>query len=389
MQRRTMKNLLAIVLLAISISACSFTPGNIFNKKTPHEQYAEVLDDNDLDKTPEGRQWLSASKAALENTQLVSLPYRQQGYFAPDKARALGLKFTAKRGEQLTFTISKKSPFILYADLFKDGAAASDPILSADTAASQFSFDIDEEGSYVLRLQPELFRSGEYNLSVSVGPSLDFPVAGSKARAGSFWGASREGGKRRHEGVDIFAPKHTPAIASADGVVTGVKETPIGGKVVWLRLLNKNVTLYYAHLDKQLVSEGQLVKKGETVGLVGNTGNAKTTPSHLHFGIYSSAGPMDPYPFVKKEIKKAPALANKNLKTYLRLTKAQKLGSENIPVAANTLLVPLAANAKNYISELPDGQIAQVPFAVVKTVTKPDADKGIASSKTNSAKSNM
>jgi peptidoglycan LD-endopeptidase LytH len=387
--RTAMKNLLAIILLATSISACSFTPGNIFNKKTPHEKYAEVLDDNDLDKTPEGRQWLAASKAALADAQLVSLPYRQQGYFAPDKARALGLRFTAKRGEQLTFAISKKSPFILYADLFKDNGSTSDPLLSADTAASQFSFDIDEEGSYVLRLQPELFRSGEYNLSVSVGPSLDFPVAGSKAKAGSFWGAGREGGKRRHEGIDIFAPKGTRAIASADGVVTGIKETPIGGKVVWLRLSNKNVTLYYAHLDKQLVSEGQLVKKGETVGLVGNTGNAKTTPSHLHFGIYSYAGPMDPYPFVKKEVKTAPALVNKNLKAYLRLTKAQKSSTENIAVAATTLMIPLAANAKNYILELPDGKITQLPFAAVKTVTKPDIKNGIASSATNSVKSEL
>ncbi len=380
-----MKNLFVILLLT-TITACSFTPRNIFSKKTPHEKYAEILDDNDLDKTPQGRQWLAASKLALADAQLITLPYRQQGYFAPDKARALGLKFNAKRGEQLTFTISKNSPFILYADLFKDNGMESDPLLSADTAASKFSFDIDEGGSYILRLQPELFRSGEYNLSVSVGPSLDFPVAGTKAKAGSFWGASREGGKRNHEGIDIFAPKGTPAVASADGVVTGVKETPIGGKVVWLRILNKNVTLYYAHLDKQLVSEGQLVKKGETVGLVGNTGNAKTTPSHLHFGIYSYAGPMDPYPFVKKGINTAPSITSKNLKNYLRLVKTQKLGNEKISVSANTLLVPLAANSKNYISELPGGRLTQVPFAAVKSVPSSAANQGVASASASPVK---
>ena len=385
-----MRNLLATLLLGIAVTSCGFSPKNIFSKRTPHEQYAEVLDDKDLDKTPEGRQWIAASKAALENAQDVALPYRQQGYFSPDKARALGLRFHAKRGEKLSFTVNKNSPFILYADVFRENAAVSDPLLSADTAAAEFSLSIEEEGNYILRLQPELFRSGEYNLSVSVGPSLAFPVGGLKAKVGSFWGAGRDGGKRSHEGIDIFAPKGTAAIASADGVVTGVDDTPIGGKVVWLRLLNKNVTLYYAHLDKQLVTEGQMVKKGETVGLVGNTGNAKTTPSHLHFGIYSNAGPMDPYPFVKKEIKTAPALANKNLKSYLRLTKAQKLGSENILVAANTILVPLAANAKNYISELPDGKMTQVPFAAVKPVTKPGISNGIASSpNTPTPKSNM
>lgn len=374
-----MKNVLVTLLLAVAVSACSFTPRSIFSKKTPHEQYAAVLDKNDLDKTPEGRQWLAASINAIAIAQSISLPYRQQGYFAPDKARALGLKFMAKRGEQLTFAINKTLPFVLYADLFKDDGTASEPLVSMDTASSQFSFAVEEEGSYILRLQPELFRSGTYNLSVSVGPSLDFPVAGSKAKAGSFWGARRDGGIRRHEGIDIFAPKRTPAIASADGVVTGVKETPVGGKVVWLRLLNKNVTLYYAHLDKQLVSEGQLVKKGETIGLVGNTGNAKTTPSHLHFGIYTSAGPMDPYPFVQKVTKTAPSLAKKNLTGLLQVTKTQKLGSDKTLVQANTMLVPLAANAKNYISELPDGKIIQVPFTAVKMVPRSTEKHGIAS----------
>ena len=366
-----MKNTLVTILLAGLIAAsCSSTSRSIFNKKTPHDKYAELLDDNDLDKTPAGRQWLAASKAALEDAQQVQLPYRQHGYFAPDKSRALGLRFTAKRGEKLTFTFNKKTPFVLYADLFKQAGIESSLLLSADTAASEFSFDIDEPGSYVLRLQPELFRTGEYSLSVSIGPSLDFPVFGAKARTGSFWGASRDGGKRRHEGIDIFAPKRTPVVASANGVVTGVKNEGIGGKVVWLRLLEKNVTLYYAHLDKQLVKEGQVVNKGETLGLVGNTGNARHTPSHLHFGIYTSAGPIDPFPFVNKEVKTASPLSNKNLTGYLRLIKTQKLGG-NTPIHANTLLVPLAVNSYGYISELPDGKMIKIPFAAVELIAVP------------------
>jgi hypothetical protein len=74
----------------------------------------------------------------------------------------------------------------------------------------------------------------------------------------------------------------------------------------------------------------------------------------------------------------------------LRLNKAQKLGASKIPVAANTLLVPLAANAKNYISEMPDGKIAQVPFAAVKSVVRPAAGDGVASSANgSSAKTRM
>jgi peptidoglycan LD-endopeptidase LytH len=376
-----MKNTIATMLLAALIAAaCNSSLHNIFSKQTPHEQYAEVLDDNDLDKTPEGRQWLAVSKTALSDAQPIVLPYRQHGYFAPGKARALGLKFTAKRGEKLTFTLDKKLPFVLFADLFKQDGSESSILLSADTASSQFSFDIEEAGSYVLRLQPELFRSGEYDLSVSVGPSLGFPVSGNKAKPGSFWGASRDGGKRRHEGVDIFAPKFTPVVAGADGVVTGVKQTPIGGKVVWLRLLDKNVTLYYAHLHKQLVTEGQRVKKGETLGVVGNTGNAKYTPSHLHFGVYSSAGPMDPFPFIDKKLKTAPPVKEKNLTIYLRMIKTQKLGTEKITVSANTLMVPLAVTAKGYISELPDGNVIEVPFAAVKAAAQPVKSEGVAAS---------
>ena len=179
-----------IALLLVALTSCGSSAPKLFGKKTPHEKYAEKLDDTGLEDTPEGRTWLAASKTAIENPQAIELPYKLRGYFAPDKPRALGLQFTAKRGQQLTFTVTKKSttPFVLYADLFKQEGTGSSLILSADTASSVFHFDIDEPGPYTLRLQPELFRSGEYSLSVSTGPSLSFPVAGTKAKAGSFWG---------------------------------------------------------------------------------------------------------------------------------------------------------------------------------------------------------
>lgn len=374
-----MKNTFAIIMLIALVSAsCKSTLASIFGNKTAREQYEDKLDDKDLDKTPIGRQWLAASKTALEDPQTVQMPYKHIGYFQLDKPRALGLKFNAKRGEQLTFTITKKesSNFVLFADLFKQDGSETALLLSADTATSQFQYAIDEAGSYVLRLQPELFRTGEYTLSVSVGPSLHFPVGANKGKIGSFWGASRDGGKRSHEGVDIFAPKGTPAVASADGIVTGVKEAGIGGKVVWLRPLDRNITLYYAHLDKQLVREGQQVKKGEVLGTVGNTGNAKHTPSHLHFGVYTSSGPIDPLPFVQQTTKNPAAVASKPLNNYLRLTKTQKLGEAG-SVKANTLLVPLAVTAKGYIAELPEGRIISTPFASVQTTTQAINNTGV------------
>jgi murein DD-endopeptidase MepM/ murein hydrolase activator NlpD len=380
-----MKRISSVLLLVACISfSCSSTLHKIFNgHKTPHEEYAEKLEDKNLDNTAEGRAWLAASKKALEAPQSIQLPYKQTGYFHPDKPRSLGLKFRAKQGEKLLFILNKKlAGLVIYSDLFKTNSTSTS-LLSADTSSSQFSFDVEETGDYILRLQPELFRSGEYSLTISIGPSLGFPVLENKASIGSFWGDGRDGGKRSHEGIDIFASKHSPAIAAADGYITGVREGGIGGKTVWLRPEGKNYTLYYAHLDKQLVREGQFVKKGETVGLVGNTGNAKQTPSHLHFGVYTYKGAIDPLPFINKTIKTAPDVPSKNLTVALKLIKSKKVGEAFIK--ANALLTPLAVTSKFYIAETIEGNLMQISFNEVKPM-KQDTRSAYESA-TNSVKS--
>ena len=68
---------------------------------------------------------------------------------------------------------------------------------------------------------------------------------------------------------------------------------------MWVHDLERHVTLYYAHLDEHRVRGGQCVEPGDTLGLVGTTGNAEGTVPHLHFGIYvPGEGAVDPYPFV-------------------------------------------------------------------------------------------
>ncbi|MDB5192250.1 MAG: family peptidase [Segetibacter sp.] len=365
-----MKNFVPFLLLVALVGTSCKSVKNIFDAKTPHEKYSKKLDKKDIDETPAGREWIAVSKRALDDAQSIELPYRQIGYFHPDKPRALGLKFKANFGERITFTLDKKASasFVIFADLYKQ-KNNNEHLLSADTASNQFSFDVNETGTYFLRLQPQLYHKGEYKLSVAVGPSLGFPVSGTRASVGSFWGANRDGGKRLHEGIDIFAPKLTPLVAAADGVVTGVKEGGLGGKVVWIRVNGKNTSLYYAHLHKQMVREGQQVKQGETIGLVGNTGNAIHTASHLHFGVYTSDGPVNPLPFVNQSIKTAPAVPAKNLAGYLKLIKTQKT-QDGISVAANTPLLPLAVNGKGYLAELPNGNIIQTPFTSVKVLSQ-------------------
>lgn len=112
------------------------------------------------------------------------------------------------------------------------------------------------------------------------------PVAGVRGRdIESTWGAARSGG-RTHQGADIFAPKGTAVVAATDGVVMGIGLDRLGGNVVYL--LGEGLTIqYYAHLDSWApgLREGQHVTAGTPLGTVGNTGNAATTPSHLHFGV--------------------------------------------------------------------------------------------------------
>lgn len=369
----TMKKfLIPALLLALFTTACSSTTTAIFGKKTPLEKYEDKLEDTGLDKTPEGRLWLAASERALQLPVAVSVPYRQAGKFSMIKPQALGLAFSAKQGERLLFTLAKKQAgsFVLYAELYKKSATGGTELVQAvDTNIADFGYDVSEAGEYVLKIQPQLSRVGDYELSITTGPSLLFPVAGSKAYIGSVWGDDRDGGKRSHEGVDIFAAKRTPAVAAADGVIAAVREGGIGGKTVWLRPEGQNISLYYAHLDEQLVYEGQTVKKGDTLGLVGNTGNAKTTPSHLHFGVYGFGGAINPFPFVNKGVKAAPSLPAKKLGGYVRSVK--DVAVNGVAVKKHTLFLPLGYTAKGYVAELPDGRPVQLSFAAVQEAIQP------------------
>jgi murein DD-endopeptidase MepM/ murein hydrolase activator NlpD len=374
--------LLPASLLFIS---CNSSVNKIFDKKTAHEVYGSKIDDS-----PEGLQWVAVSKTVLASPQIITLPYRQFGYFPTNKARALSLGFNARPGERINFELAKKpgSDFVVYADLFKQEGTEASHLMAADTAIANFGWDILTAGFYILRLQPELIRSGDYELSISVGPSLGFPVTGSKARIGSFWGDNRDAGLRSHEGIDIFAPKLTPALAATDGYITRVAEGGIGGKTVWLRPSGQDINLYYAHLDQQLVEEGQAIKKGDTLGLIGNTGNAKFTPPHLHFGIYTFNGAVDPLPFVNKRVKTAPAFKAKTLTARLQFKPTRKTRAAELPVIIDSLLIPLAVSADNYIAEFPDGRVIQTPIRSVKTIRVQKQPDNLATGKLENQKTN-
>jgi murein DD-endopeptidase MepM/ murein hydrolase activator NlpD len=298
--------LLAAGLLGLGGCSKQQTLQAIFQKSTPHQAYARQLKQAGLDTRPAGRAWLQAADQALRDSLVVTLPFAETGYLRPERPTATSYRYNVRAGEQIhvSLALGAGAAVRVFLDAFEvvPGQAAA-PVASADTLAVDFRYRAEDDGQHLLRVQPELLAAGRYTLRVSREPSLSvFPVLGrTDAAVGSFWGAARDAGARQHEGIDIFAQRGTPAIAATDGFVTRTGETPIGGRVVWLADTKHGSHLYYAHLDKQLVSAGQQVRAGDTLGLVGNTGNARTTVPHLHFGIYRSGrGAVDPFPFVRR-----------------------------------------------------------------------------------------
>ena len=354
------KPLFLFTLLFSGLVSCK-TGNSLFGKKSLHEQYAQKLENAGLNQTILGQKWTQQAHAALSQPFKIQLPYSLVGYFPAEEPRALGIQFDSKRGEKLHFNIRKNpaNNFTLFIDLWQ--FKLNNPpglLLSVDTTSSSFEYEIDETGTYILRIQPELLVSGDYTLSISIGPSLSFPV--SQGRIGSFWGADRDGGQRSHEGIDIFAPRGTPVLAAADGIVNRVEQNNLGGNVIFMRPSGKSMSLYYAHLDKQLAEPGQMVQKGDTIGLVGNTGNARTTSPHLHFGIYSFGGAIDPYPFVNPDIKKAtpPNVKIQDLQSPFRLTSSQKIGDVSTP--KNQVVNVIAAGSGEFLGRLPNNLPAKI-----------------------------
>lgn len=142
-----------------------------------------------------------------------------------------------------------------------------------------------------------------------------FPVAAPYSYVDTFGAPRMEGTAyyHRHEGTDIFAPQGTPLVAVVDGIVEQVGEARLGGTKLWLRSPGDNWRYYYAHLSAYApgISEGTRVSKGDVLGYVGNTGNARTTPPHLHFetrlpapggteGPFPTGPAANPFPILKR-----------------------------------------------------------------------------------------
>jgi len=120
------------------------------------------------------------------------------------------------------------------------------------------------------------------------------------------WAAPR-GTDRRHEGQDIFAPRGTPILSATRGIIFKIGENNLGGQTVSV-IGSGGRIYYYAHLDSYArgIEVGDPVTTRTVLGYVGTTGNAQGTPPHLHFGVYTMTGAINPLPLLTDRSAPAP-----------------------------------------------------------------------------------
>ncbi len=296
-------SLCALVLLAASC-APAFEAGEAATSSRARDAY---IRERARASDPSIARWSEAGDQALRAPMAVALPYH--AYYQIDETTTMvgAYAFDLRPGGRLrAFFDGIEHPAAGFVELFLQQGAQ---LRLVDAGTNRARTVSREGGRYVLRVQPQLGLTGTFRLSIEgdgasappliadgasyralPGSRYVFPVEGRDAAAiRSDWGDPRGGG-RRHEGVDIFAPRGTPVLAASDGVIISVRHTPIGGKVIWMRPDGEDLELYYAHLDRQDVRPGERVRAGQRIGQVGNTGNARGTSPHLHFGVYRNGG---------------------------------------------------------------------------------------------------
>ena len=134
-----------------------------------------------------------------------------------------------------------------------------------------------------------------------VDESILMPVYGMRVgQVTDTWQSPRGGGERTHEGQDMFASRGTPVLSGTHGYVTRIRTSELGGIHEFVAGSGGR-RYYYAHLDRVATGlrVGQEVWTDTMLGFVGNTGNAITTPPHLHFGVYEGREAINPFSLLR------------------------------------------------------------------------------------------
>ncbi|MBU8892338.1 MAG: M23 family metallopeptidase [Bacteroidales bacterium] len=348
-----------------------------------HEAYIYSLEKANLKNTILYKKYTRAAKDALTQALIIHVPYSEYFLIEDDNPDAIGYRFSLEKGQKLkvkTDVITDDS-LQIFIDIFRikdTGNTEWYKVASANKDSLYLEFVARRKAEYILRIQPELLCEVQCKVEIEKESSLLFPVIGKNRNdIQSFFGDPRDGGRRIHHGVDIFAKRNTDVITSADGYITRTGSGRIGGKYVWTYYPSLGINCYYAHLETIAVKGGLKIKAGTKIGTVGNTGNAKYTPPHLHFGIYQSGiGPIDPYYFIATE-NETPEQITASM-DYLG--KSGRTNTENVKFKINDFVIELplnsglniyAVNENTFRAELPDGRKGFINICEVDFNSKP------------------
>lgn len=379
-----------VCLAALALNACDQVDQiqNKLRDQTPHEAYMESLRAVKLTETALGTQWASAAVRSLRDAPTIALPFEEEGFLFAETPEARSYRVELRRGQRLSIEadLDGGDPFRMFIDVYRmpeDASSSPFPVLSSGSLTEALEYVSTRRAEYVVRMQPELLHGGRYRIELRVAASIAFPVAERDTRAVlSFYGDSRDGGSRDHRGVDIFAPRGTPVLSGTNGRVYRVETTRIGGKVVWVRDSDQVTRTYYAHLDSQVVRDGMEVQRGTLLGFVGNTGNARTTPPHLHFGVYiRRQGSVDPYYYLFQPPQVLPDPSapleyvgawTRTVNGGIHLREGPSTRTEVVAeLEESTPLRVLAASGSWYRVRLPNGQGGFVAARLTEAVVQP------------------
>jgi murein DD-endopeptidase MepM/ murein hydrolase activator NlpD/SH3-like domain-containing protein len=349
-------------------------------KTSPYDDYVQSLGKAGLKESALAKQWIKAGEQALNDSILVTLPYAETGFFEAARPEARAYRFQVHAGQILTISGQTKTSISsrLFTDVFVWKKDHWQSLVHADSGLA-LVHEFDKDALCLLRIQPELLSETWYTLTITLQPALINPVKGATNKSiGSFYGNARDEGKRSHEGVDIFAAKGTPVLAPTDGIVYSTGTNNLGGKVVWLYDLQRGQTYYFAHLDSQWVSTSMSLKQGDTLGQVGNTGNARNTAPHLHFGIYRN-GSLDPLHYIQTTSSISSMMLDTSLSAKVYKVSVKEGSLHSAPETKSKVLykypkgtyVRQVAKTKNWSRVvLPEGQQAYVQSNDISLTTK-------------------
>ncbi|APG60604.1 M23 family metallopeptidase [Christiangramia salexigens] len=326
--------------LILTISACSKVEkaANQLVKRSEKEIYQNER--NISDEIFEI--WESRIDKALKDSIQIEIPYNETGNFKPRNFAIYSYNTYLLPGEVLQVKIiTDSSVTMVFPELYRFTKTENtyDKIKSGNPEKNQLQHEVVEKGLYKIIIQPEIEANTPFKILIDKNPAYIFPVAsGKNSDIGSYWGDIRDGGARLHKGIDIFAEKGTPVIASTKGRIKFTGEKGLGGKQIWLKDNKRGNSLYYAHLDS-IIPDIKKVEPGDTIGFVGNTGNAKFTPPHLHFGIYQNRnGAIDPLGYVYLNEESANEISERE--SALRLSVlTSKAKFRNKPASNNSKII--------------------------------------------------